>query len=367
MFRMKTLSLSLLLALSAAGCAVMGDRAAMPSWRVEPSPLVIHGAGSADASYRAGRWYHASLRYDAAAAAYRQALRLEPGHAAARNGLGVVLSTLGRHDEAVRELQAAVSQDPKQAHVRNNLGYAHYLSGALARALSELELAKQLDPANRKVEENLRLVRARLSPPVEPQSEPQPPKGPVPTAPAPASPPDESDRRIVLVAPNVYEMREPPSVQPPRETVLAQAVAPLASTRPVTMLAHYRAASAAPAARASTGLSRPRLEVSNGNGLNGFARRIAAALSRLGWSGGRLTNQLPFQQAATEIHYREGYAEEAVRLASTLKPGVLVIRSDALAAQVDVRLVLGRDAWSERALLHPSRDREPDTRLVAHR
>lgn len=365
MFRMKMLSLSLLPALSAAGCASFGDPAATPSWRIEPSPLVIRSAMSADASYRAGRWYHASLRYDAAAAAYREALRLEPRHSAARNGLGIVLSTLGRHEEAVQEFQTAVAHAPHQAHLRNNLGYAHYLRGALSSALSEFESAKRLDPSNRKVDDNLRLVRMRLALPAEP-----PQSGDAASsAPTPPVTLNKTGSRIVLIAPNVYEMREPLPARP-LEAAAGAARSPAAPPPPAAMpVAHYRAARAISvgAPGPAAGRTRARLEISNGNGLNGFARRVSAALSRLGWAGGRLTNQLPFRQAATEIHYREGYAAEASRLAATLKPGVLVIRDDTLAAQVDMRLVLGRDAWSERALLRPGDGSERDLRLVAGR
>jgi tetratricopeptide (TPR) repeat protein len=372
MFRMKPLSLSLMFALSAAGCAGFGDPAATSTWRVEPSPLMIRGALSADASYRAGRWYHALHRYDAAEAAYREALRLEPRHPAARNALGVLLSTQGRHEEAVRELQSAVTQSPNQAHLRNNLGYAHYLRGALSSALNEFESARRLDPSNRKVDDNLRLVRGRLAPRSD-QRDPSPAPDATQPAPTPPATPNETESRIVLVAPNVYEMREPQPALPP-ETAAGRMTSPVAATLPAAIpaampVAGYRAEGMTPVAlRApAAGQRRARLEISNGNGLNGYARRVGIALSRLGWAGGRLTNALPYRQAATEIHYREGYAEEAIRLAASLKPGVLVIRDDALAAQVDMRLVLGRDAWSERALLRPAGGGDRDSRLVARR
>jgi hypothetical protein len=67
----------------------------------------------------------------------------------------------------------------------------------------------------------------------------------------------------------------------------------------------------------------------------------------------RLTNQRPFEQARTEVQYREGYAAEAATLAGKLQHRVQVVPRTDLASYVDVRLVLGKDVRSETALLAP--------------
>jgi tetratricopeptide (TPR) repeat protein len=353
MFRMKTLSLSIVCALSAAGCSTFNGSGDTLSWRVAPAPMV-QGQTPAEVAYQAGRRHHATLQYQRAIAAYREALQLDPSHAGSRNGLGIVLAAVGRHDEAVRELEAAVAIAPHLAYLRNNLGYAHLLRGALTEARKEFEAAGRLDPSNRKVAENLRVVRMRLAGPADAPAKPasaSAPKAKKPASPssAPATP-KRADSTIVLVSPQVYEMREPQSALP----VVAMSVPAHEPIRPVALPAVHIQASAATTMNAPASAAAPksvRLEVSNGNGLNGFAKRIAAALTRMGWAQGRLTNQLPFRQPVTEVQYREGYAAEASRLAASLKSGVLVIRNDSLAAHVDVRLVLGRDAWTENELL----------------
>jgi hypothetical protein len=96
-----------------------------------------------------------------------------------------------------------------------------------------------------------------------------------------------------------------------------------------------------------------KLEVSNGNGVLGLAKRVAGRLVSAGLPTTRLTNQRPFEQARTEVQYREGYAAEAATLAGKLQHRVQVVPRTDLASYVDVRLVLGKDVRSETALLAP--------------
>jgi tetratricopeptide (TPR) repeat protein len=371
MSRINQLSWSVLCALSAAGCASFNDPAATAPWRIQPTAVAMPEYSTADSAYRAGRRHHGSLRYDRAIAAYRQALYLDPSHAGARSGLGILLSSVGRHDEAVRELKAAVAIAPHQAHLHNNLGYAQLLRGSLPEALKEFEEAKRLEPSNHRVNENLHLVRKRLAAPAQPRVEPSAVTAPPARPAVPAEKPAiirQAEGSIVQVAPNIYEMRQPkpvvqvsalPAVSSP--LLLASLPAPADAARIPALSA---AVNPAPAAGAAASI---RLEVSNGNGLNGFARRIAGALARLGWANSRLTNQLPFRQAVTEVQYRAGFAAEAIRLASGLRPGVVVIRNDSLAAHIDVRLVLGRDAWAESDLLRKDAPGHGSVRLVAEK
>jgi hypothetical protein len=106
-----------------------------------------------------------------------------------------------------------------------------------------------------------------------------------------------------------------------------------------------------------------KLEVTNGNGITGLAKRVAGRLAELGVTGARLTNQRPFEQQDTEIQYRHGYAAEAAALADKLQRKVQVMPSKHLAGHIHVRLVLGRDVPSESALLLP----QPLDRTLAAR
>ena len=108
MLRSEHLTLGVLCVLAAAGCAGFGNSGGSHAIRV--APFESHAAASAgerapaDAAYREALKYHAALRYDAAIVSYRLALQAAPAHVGARNGLGILLSSLGRHDEAVLSL-----------------------------------------------------------------------------------------------------------------------------------------------------------------------------------------------------------------------------------------------------------------------
>jgi tetratricopeptide (TPR) repeat protein len=93
-----------------------------------------------------------------------------------------------------------------------------------------------------------------------------------------------------------------------------------------------------------------RVEVSNGNGVNGMAARVRSILkerSGLLASGGdvvRLTNADSFNYQATVVYYRRGQAEAVSQLLHSLPlQNLRLEESDQLAPGVDVRVLLGRD------------------------
>ena len=97
-----------------------------------------------------------------------------------------------------------------------------------------------------------------------------------------------------------------------------------------------------------------RLEVSNGNGVTGMAKRIGQQLAATGLPMPRLTNQKPFRQPTTEIQYRDGYAEVAASLRSRMPSQPPMIKTVALRASTDVRVVLGKDLPRDVAMRDPA-------------
>ena len=73
-------------------------------------------------------------------------------------------------------------------------------------------------------------------------------------------------------------------------------------------------AAAAPRITAVPVAQRYRLEVSNGNGVTGMAKRVGQMLAVTGLPQARLTNQKPFVQQFTEIQHRDGYESAAIAL-----------------------------------------------------
>jgi tetratricopeptide (TPR) repeat protein len=85
---------------------------------------------------------------EGAAAAYREMLKAQPSHVAARSNLGVVLAQLGRYEEAIEAYRAALAVDPKQLKIRLNLGIALYKAARYSDAITELAAVRTAEPGN---------------------------------------------------------------------------------------------------------------------------------------------------------------------------------------------------------------------------
>jgi len=83
---------------------------------------------------------------DEAASAYRQALRIAPGHPDALNLMGTVLLRLGRAGEAVDCLQRAARGMRENPGVLGNLAQAYFALGQYEQARESFRKASRLDP-----------------------------------------------------------------------------------------------------------------------------------------------------------------------------------------------------------------------------
>jgi tetratricopeptide (TPR) repeat protein len=327
--KLHPIALSVICALTMGGCASPMQKQADRPPAVQPVLNVTHGV-TADGLYRLGRYFEGQARYDAAIDAYRETIKRDPLMVEAYTGLGMSLAAQQRYDDAVRQLQAAIVLAPQVAHLHNNLGYAYLLGGQTEQAVKALEEARRLDPAHARSAENLRIAQAKL-PGTIPQAVASQSTTPVVQAITTPS----AGARLVEVAPQVFELKMPPE---PRslEQIHAVPLPPLPPQQPRAMPTRSF-----------------KLEVSNGNGVLGLAKRVADRLTGAGVRTARLTNQLPFDQPTTEMQYREGYAAEAAALAAKLQHPVQVKPNQDLASHIDVRLVLGRDVLSDVALGAP--------------
>lgn len=329
------------------------------TWDVKPYARIRDSSLQPEAFYQLGRYYQGQKRYDQAILAYRKSLAADEGYTEAHNGLGVVYALQGNNTEALEELRIAIRQSPAAAHIYNNLGYACYLQGLYVEAVAALEKSAELKPGNPNTYNNLGLAYAKLgnqaksiqaftlaaqraalkntgeapvataneNPENSPRQVAEPAKESIPTL---ALPKDRGiitkpaanvgqagkGSQLVAISPNVYELRLPPvpeqMVPPPKPT------------------------------------AKFRLEVCNGNGVTGMAKRWATSLYEKGLPKARLTNQPPYRLAASQIHYRKGYQTEALRLMASLPTQPMPIQSEAMRADTDVRLVLGKDAIATR-------------------
>ena len=352
------------------------------AWHVVPNAYVRHAAGTPDAYYQLARYYQGQNRHDQAIAALKKALALDESHAEAHNALGAIFAMQGRFELALPEFHRAIQLAPGAPHLRNNFGYALYLEQRYADAVILFEQAIALDPANRNALNNLGLARAKLDlpeksrsaferaaavPPVagtvesdsanqQPENAavptttaatspigaqaaepPVPPKDhgiiALPTMPAstistaaagqtmPVQPTPDSPLELVEVHPKVYELRRREVAQ----TVATASVASTAIVETASPTRHFN------------------LEVANGNGVPGMAKRVSRLLAASGLPLARLTNQKPFEQRETQIHYKDGYENEALRLSESLRTKPVVKKWTNGDARTHVRVVLGKD------------------------
>ena len=284
---------------------------------VSPVQSVRHGSDS-DMLYRAGRIFQEQRRYEEAALAYRQALLDNPSHVEAHNGLAVVLSLQGRAEQAEREFRAAIELEPQAPHLRNNLGYHLMKQGRAEEARAELEQARVLDPSNDVAATNL----AALAPPAAPAAMLEaavltPPEAATVVAEPPAVAAAEP---VNAIAP------QPARVEPVVTTVAVKAS--VAESLPASVPASFHGY---------------RIEVANGNGTTGLARRTSYLLGVLGFEKARLTNDKPFGRAESRLQYVAG-AEDAAQAVNARLPAPLPLAQVAsLERSAKVRVLLGRD------------------------
>jgi hypothetical protein len=384
-------ALAVAASLALAGCMSTPDA----GWRVQPTFRVDQASltGVGHGYLALARQYEGERRWDQALQAYRKAALEAPMDEEILNALGLAEAGQGNLARAVAALRRAVALAPQRVQFVNNLGYALMLDGRADEARGFLRLALTLEPGHARARQNLEQAEARLA--VAPPAPAAAESTPAPSVPvAAAAEPDAAPSLRVFSAPNLPPLHvsraplEPvstaattatmlmpaaldlplarvaePSVPepaaprvltlpnlPPMQVgyaALPSSAAPISAAAPEPMLAVVELPLAAiPLAVESepASLPRPRVEISNGNGVRGMAARLAGWLRDHGVEGrSRLTNLRPYVSTTTVVQYGPGFAAQAQEIARRMPASVEVtaaVRSD---ARSDVRVVLGHD------------------------
>ena len=327
--------------LAAAGCATH-DADLSRQFRIEPVYSVSHATQStvsSQAYYTLGKYFDEMHEWGRAVDAYRQAVAADTANVEAVNALGVALAQ-GRHfAEAEATLRRALDLAPERIHIRNNLGYLLLVEGRPRDAAAQLEVAVSQDPGNAIALANLRNAMAQMgiasgtatataaqpAPLVAAGGSAVATAGADTAAPAPASNP------VTATPAAATEMAATPAIA---AAEASPTPAPVATTP---------AAALPPEAATPGALRIARLEVSNGNGVNGMAAQLGLWLAARGVPTQRLTNQQPYDQRRTVIQFRSGQDEAARRLASLLPASAQTAARASPGLVSDVRVVLGQD------------------------
>lgn len=280
------------------GCALLDSdsRSAdgSPAWRVTPLPMLVRGAENSEGRYALGKYYFYQGQLAKAEKAFLEALRLDPDNAEALNGLGAVYDRRGQPAAALLAYQAALAKAPASPHILANLGYSLQLAGRGAESVTPLRQALAMDPGN--VTTRTHLASA------------------LGNAPAARSP-----------SPAEVENRQPAAAVQTADAVQAE---PLPARLAAVVLLPEKSG---------------RVEVSNGNGVNGLARATSRDLRRDGLKVTRVTNDRPFDKTRTVIVYNARFQATAKALAGSLAVAPLLVAGDVSHRGVDLRVVLGRD------------------------
>jgi hypothetical protein len=345
--RARTLLHTLPLLCSAALLACSGP---LP-WR-DDAPAATAPDLSADAAYQRGRALHLAHDDDAAIAAYRAAVRLDATHVNARNGLAVAYAERQDYAQAIAiwhdlTAGATLASGADSAYLFANLGYAHMLAGELDAAVPALEKACLLDPLNGRAWQYLGETLVKLGDDVRGQ---------------------QMLRQAEIL--RTHDLRADYAVaaggahMPAIEQALTTATradgawAVVDVVRKDSGLLELRRSAPRRRPQLPTPATPPTqppsaplpavalLEISNGNGREGMARRLARALREPGLKLVRLSNQKGFDVRRTRIEYQPPFRAAAERLA--LRVGASRPVEAGAPARADVRLVLGRDLGAER-------------------
>ncbi|MDC8759258.1 LytR C-terminal domain-containing protein [Janthinobacterium fluminis] len=368
------------------GAGLLQGCATPPASQLLSRPAATATAHNAATYYRLGKHLQERGELQLALAAYTLSLEFEPGQLEARNAAAALHARQGQLEQAAALLRQVVADFPGAAHPYNNLGYVYYMQGNYAAATATLRQALALDGQNELARNNLALAEAAgaagagvpdaaapliaaeaapvATPPAAPAQAPEPavaaPAQPLAQAaappqlapPAPVAPPAPAAVAEVAAPPGRVELVQ---LKPNEYQLKFNAVPTLAAIVPLPV-ARPAAPSAAAVAATPEAQQRAGLEVANGNGVTGMAKRMRHVLAQMGIPVRRLRNERPYTQRNTTILYRPGFEREAAALQNALKGLVALQASKYLAEGADLRLVLGKDAKAQLARLDAAAD-----------
>lgn len=345
---MKRTKIALLAGLCMLGACSSTQNGSHAALSVEPVMRITDASGTPRAQYRLGRYYQGQNRFELAMAAYRRALEMDANYSEAHNALGVLYSRQQKYPEAIAEFTAALNAAPGAAHVLNNLGYTYLLQGEYEKAVFSLRQALAIEAGNARAQNNLALAYTRLETTGKTTLAMSAEMGVPPvTKVKPDMVLNSGAETLDVAAEKIKVAHESQGViirqTPPLQVAVVQVTPPVYTLQRTA----YQEASPAPA---PVDQSLPKVEVSNGNGVEGLARRVGIFLRESGYPGTRLTNQKPFNVGVSQIQYRQGYEAAAQSLRQTMPGQPTLVLTESLRGDIQIRLLLGRDFSAQQAI-----------------
>lgn len=340
----RMLLVALLAALGSACTSMDKPGAAL---RVEPIMAIRHGGPDGQAYYQLGRYYAGQRRPDLAEQAYLKAIAADDRHLEACDALARLYAEHGELARALPLFEKAAAIAPELAYIHNNLGFAYYLQGDFQKAYLAVSKALSLDPTLARGWANLERIAAasaaaslreaareqgQEAPPARPDGfsarpESRPP-APSPASDAPAGDAPDGPRILSGKFTLVSTVRE----------IVADGGSVKIEIFPEQSVGQQ------PIDEWQASLTTARIEVANGNGIGGFARKFGAQLRSKEVRVTRITNHASFSVATTEIQFAPRYEAAARTLAARFNLRSRLVAAPSARPGSDIRIVLGRDA-----------------------
>jgi Tfp pilus assembly protein PilF len=322
--------------------------------------LVAEYPGVAHPHNNLGYIYFIEGNYSAAVQTLKRALMLDFGNERARNNLSVAELALAKNGtDNLTTLQVAASVDTvnavNSAETRNQI-----MPDLISQDQPDGDLKATVMSASGVVSADISREANKISPPDQPANKTL---GLIP----------QIRMELVRLAANVLELRFKPGMGNKPDNVfstsqeliakkgvtkaLGNSVEPIAKT--VAALDATPTASASGPAYVLVARS-ARIEVANGNGVEGMAKRFGHFLGKSGINVAYLANERPYVQQETKIQYRAGYEQTANMVKQALRGRAILVPATTMAAKTDVRLVIGKEAVLQLARL----EEEPGDSLV---
>ncbi len=369
------------------GCASTQKNAEL---NIKPRPAKIsHSDESAAGYYQLGQHYQNTQRSELALQAYQEASRLDSNDVKPQLAMAVLNAKNGNYSASILQLKYLVEKFPADASLYNNLGYTYYLSGdyksaaaALGQAividhkhvlalnnmgatlnkLGKNELAiKYIAQAQAIKSERIELANTNNSLQTNQQAVSYHSNADAldvaqnNDVEAKASS-NNSQSEIQQVSAGIYELV---NVTMAAETAVDKKLAANPVLSEVQVLVQpgcisfkvhplvnklFKENTAVIADNSDLRIKSFNLEIMNGNGIKGFAKKTAETLVGLGLSQPvQFSNKKHYNQTNTVLEYKAGYYKEAIQLAQTLEQMPMLVETNVTSRDADIRLVVGKD------------------------
>lgn len=315
--------------------------------------------------------YDDKKNYEMAIIAYQKALLIEPNNTKGLTGLASAYAAQNLLTVAIPLFEKVVALEGNAKHY-SNLGYAYYLNQQYEEAKRVLNQAVLMEPSYQQAKQNLALVDSNYVAEKQVQALEQENKK-IEYVTVNTQQNEQANTLVVLnnssdniqqSSTGIYELNFPKHTEDKPNDVKADLDTPIKETikndtgnsqqiiaaisggitfKHVPVVSKLFDLASNELVSFQLSANDKFVEVINGNGLKGIAKSVSEKLKERGLENIRIADAKRFNLAKTHIQYRTGYRDDAVNLNHNLLNRPYLMRNDNLPADVNVRLVLGRD------------------------